>query len=365
MYQKEYMVINAKSIDTLRAQAYTGEYQNQAKLANSPATHDYRMWFTQSLLYRSTLFQNTDSLEKLYKLSMEELFSEEFKNLVIYDLKRDISGLYTSIDNVRNLGPIGTYDFFSSMVGSISAKYIPTFAPMNYDFTTDSSLHFNVSSEEKREAILNRKGPISGGDSVYATKYIYTPLTIGELEAGPQPGAEYSSKRTEITEEYVPLSMSIIQKLVKYAETYSDNPDDSYVEPIFPGASEIYVREYSATKFRYLPLSSKEIAKGPVAGTTYYTKPVNTTANYVPAPYSDAYTCYIREYDNVVYTYSPLSCIDAAMGPKKNTQYFTKISKLVENYTVAQLKSIADANGVEYPSNIKKSDLINAIEEQA
>ena len=349
MYQKEYMVINAKSIDTLRAQAYTGEYQNQAKLANSPATHDYRMWFTQSLLYRSTLFQNTDSLEKLYKLSMEELFSEEFKNLVIYDLKRDISGLYTSIDNVRNLGPIGTYDFFSSMVGSISAKYIPTFAPMNYDFTTDSSLHFNVSSEEKREAILNRKGPVGGGDPVYATKYIYTPLTIGELEAGPQPGAEYSSKRTEITEEYVPLSMSIIQKLVKYAETYSDNPDDSYVEPIFPGASEIYVREYSATKFRYLPLSSKEIAKGPVAGTTYYTKPVNTTANYVVAPYSDAYTCYIREYDNVVYTYSPLSCIDAAMGPKKNTQYFTKIRKLVENYTVAQLRGVpSDADELYY-----------------
>lgn len=344
MYQKEYMVINAKSIDTLRAQAYTGEYQNQAKLANSPATHDYRMWFTQSLLYRSTLFQNTDSLEKLYKLSMNELFSEEFKNLVIYDLKRDISGLYTSIENVRNLGPIGTYDFFSSMVGSISAKYIPTFAPMNYDFTTDSSLHFNVSSEEKRELILNRKGPVGGGDPVYATKYIYTPLTIGELEAGPQPGVEYSSKRTEITEEYVPLSMNIIQKLVKYAETYADNADDSYVEPIFPGASEIYVREYTATKFRYLPLSSKEIAKGPVAGTTYFTKPVNTTANYVVAPYSDAYTCYIREYDNVVYTYSPLSCIDAAMGPKKDTQYFTRISKLVENYVEAQLTTAPTAD---------------------
>ena len=337
MYQKEYMVINAKSIDTLRAQACTGEYQNQSKLANSPATHDYRTWFTQSLLYRSTLFQNSDSLEKLYKLSMDELFSEEFKNLVIYDLKRDISGLYTSIDSVRNLGPIGTYDLFSSMVGSISAKYIPTFAPMNYDFTTDSSLHFNVSSEEKRNLILNRKGPVGGGDPKYMTKYIYTPLTIGELEAGPQPGAEYSSKRTEITEEYVPLSMSIIQKLVKYAETYSENADDSYVEPIFPGASEIYVREYTATKFRYLPLSSKEIAKGPITGTTYYTKPVNTTANYVVAPYSDAYTCYIREYDNVVYTYSPLSCIDAAMGPKKNTQYFTRLSKVVDTYVEAQL----------------------------
>ena len=337
MYQKEYMVINAKSIDTLRAQAYTGEYQNQAKLANSPATHDYRTWFTQSLLYRSTLFQNSDSLEKLYKLSMDELFSEEFKNLVIYDLKRDISGLYTSVDSVRNLGPIGTYDLFSSMVGSISAKYIPTFAPLNYDFTTDSSLHFNVSSEEKRALILSRNGPVGGGDPKYITKYIYTPLTIGELEAGPQPGAEYSSKRTEITEEYVPLSMSIIQKLVKYAETYTDNADDSYVEPIFPGASEIYVREYAATKFRYLPLSSKEIAKGPIVGTTYFTKPVNTTANYVVAPYSDAYTCYIREYDNVVYTYSPLSCIDAAMGPKKDTQYFTRLTKLVENYVEAQL----------------------------
>ena len=337
MYQKEYMVINAKSIDTLRAQGYTGEYQNQAKLANSPATHDYRTWFTQSLLYRSTLFQNSDSLEKLYKLSMDELFSEEFKNLVIYDLKRDISGLYTSVDSVRNLGPIGTYDLFSSMVGSIGAKYIPTFAPLNYDFTTDSSLHFNVSSEEKRALILSRNGPVGGGDPKYMTKYIYTPLTIGELEAGPQPGAEYSSKRTEITEEYVPLSMSIIQKLVKYAETYTDNADDSYVEPIFPGASEIYVREYTATKFRYLPLSSKEIAKGPIAGTTYFTKPVNTTANYVVAPYSDAYTCYIREYDNVVYTYSPLSCIDAAMGPKKDTQYFTRLTKLVDNYVEAQL----------------------------
>ena len=35
------------------------------------------------------------------------------------------------------------------------------------------------------------------------------------------------------------------------------------------------------------------------------------------------------------------------------------------SYTVAQLKSIADESGVEYPSNIKKADLIAKLEEQA
>lgn len=353
MYQNEYGIINPKSIDTLRSQAYVNEYQNQAKLANSPATHDYKMWFTRSLLNRSTLFQNADSLDKLYRLSMEELFSEEFKNLVIFDLRRDISGLYTSIDEVRNLGPIGTYDFFASMVGAIGAKYIPTFTPLNYDYLTDESLRFNVSYEEKKNLILNRSEAVANGNTQYATKYNYTPLTIGELEAGPQRGVTYASKRTDVTVDYVPLSMNIIQKLVQYAEN-STNPDNSYVEPLFPGAGEIYVREYTNTRFRYLPLSQRELAAGPQQGVTYYTKPVNTTAEYVQAPYSEAYTCYIREYDNIEYTYTRLSCIDAALGPKKGMQYFTRINRVVDHYNVAQISETPAADAELYYKEFDK-----------
>jgi hypothetical protein len=183
MFINEKTTINARRKDRMRAEAYLFEYQNQASLKNSAATEDYKKYMTKSLINRGFLFKNYDSVERMYKASLEELFSSEFKNLFLYDLTRDISGIYKDISNVTNMGPIGIYDFFSSVTTSIAAKYLPIFEPFQLDLN-EINYNLEISEEEKREVIDSR-------DDKDSLPTIFQRLTDHEIETGPIEGVEY------------------------------------------------------------------------------------------------------------------------------------------------------------------------------
>ena len=127
MYQNEKTTLYARNINRRKSEAYINEYQNQAALTNSPATEDYRKYMTKSLINRGFLFNNLYNVEIIYKASIQELFSKEFKNIFLYAADRDITDIYKSIDNVKNMGPIGIFDLFSSLITGINAKYLPPF----------------------------------------------------------------------------------------------------------------------------------------------------------------------------------------------------------------------------------------------
>jgi hypothetical protein len=198
MFINEKTTIFARQKARMRAEAYINEYSNQASLKNTPATDDYRRYMTKSLINRGFLFKNYDNVERMYKATLQELFSTQFKNIFLYALDRDISGIYNDITNVKNMGPIGIYDFFSSITTCIYAKYLPTFEPFKLQL---SEVNITISDEKKKELIDLREDKSE-------LPVIYTELTEEEITTGPIENIEYytlniNNDGEEPIEEYI------------------------------------------------------------------------------------------------------------------------------------------------------------------
>ena len=221
MYINDLAVINKlKDRDKFVAESYVNEYQNQASLANKSASEDYKKYMTTTLNRRGHLYYNTDVLDKLYKASFEELFSKQFKNLFLYDLERDISGIYKDIKNVKNMSGIGMYDLFSSMFSCIPAKFFPSFELTDIDIKTINIEDHDIDQSVLTELIQSRPDyePIPQND------FIYTKVSDDEKELGPFAEMDYYIYDSE-ADEY---------SLVENIESFEENTDYYVRETIDP-----------------------------------------------------------------------------------------------------------------------------------
>ena len=211
MYQNEKTTLYARNINRRKCEAYINEYQNQAALTNSPATEDYRKYMTKSLINRGFLFNNLDNVERIYKASIQELFSKEFKNIFLYAADRDITNIYKSIDNVKNMGPIGIFDLFSSLITGINAKYLPTFETFKFEPPTNEDVVKTLDYEEKIQIISDRENVTKE----FKHLYHYIRLTDDEILEGPIEGEEYFVVSTNYTEQ-VKLYENVTEGLTEF-----------------------------------------------------------------------------------------------------------------------------------------------------
>ena len=249
------------------AHSYLNEYRNLGHLANAPATYDYKKYMATSLIKRGFLFQNSKNMEELYRASIDELFSAQFKNLLLYAVDRDISDVYENITNVKNMGPIGTHDFLSSVFGLIPAKFIPIFEPFKYEnMLNDESIEVTISPERKRNIILQRA-------ETQGASYTYTKLTTFDKIVGP-----------DVTQTYFvnpKIPDTIEYDLVDTTATPNPNPNIEY----YKKNGDVYEK---TTDFdivdEYNLVNGTDITLGPILATNYYEKLKNpNTVNYIPA----------------------------------------------------------------------------------
>jgi hypothetical protein len=238
------------------SRAYINEYRNSGTFNNAPATYDYKKYMATSLIKRGFLFQNSKNIEELYRASINELFSTQFKNLFLYAADRDISDIYSDISNIKNMGPIGTQDYLSSVLGFIPAKYLPVFEPFTYDFTSDDGIKINITEEEKRAILLLR------GDNTEGLKFVYTKLTPFDKVVGPDLTKKY------FVNPKLPDSIGYI----KVDTTQLPDPDTDYYEKIdgqFVKTSNFDVVD------EYHVVSDDDRPNGVVDGKEYYEKVKN------------------------------------------------------------------------------------------
>lgn len=218
MYLNELTVINKlKDRDKFVAESYLNEFQNQASIANKSASEDYKKYLTRSLINRGYLFHNTDTLNNLYKASFDELFSKEFKNLFLYDLKRDISGVYQDIKNVKNMSGIGMYDLFASMFSTIPAKFLPSIELADIDLSQIDLNEHEITNEVLTSIIKLRPDYVEP----IVDDFVYTKISDDEKELGPFEEMDYFTLNQE-TGEY---------ELVENIQSF-DSETDYYVKEI-------------------------------------------------------------------------------------------------------------------------------------
>ena len=209
MFINELTVINKlKDRDRFIAESYLNEYQNQASIANKSSSEDYKQYLTRTLNKRGFLFQNTDTLNNLYKASFDELFSKEFKNLFLFDLQRDITDVYKDIKSVKNMSGIGMYDLFSSMFSTIPAKFLPSIELPEIDISKIDLTEHEISQEAITTLIHMREDyePPASDD------FIYTKISDDEKDLGPFDEMDYFTYNEE-TEEY-----TLIENLTEFEE---------------------------------------------------------------------------------------------------------------------------------------------------
>lgn len=259
MFINEKTTIFARQKARMRAEAYINEYSNQASLKNTPATDDYRRYMTKSLINRGFLFKNYDNVERMYKATLQELFSTQFKNIFLYALDRDISGIYNDISNVKNMGPIGLYDLFSSLTTCICAKYLPTFEPFDLQL---SEINITISDEKKKELIDLREDKSE-------LPVIYTELTEEEILSGPVEGTEYyiisiNNELEEPVEEYVLCeNLTEFEENVVYYTKSLDYTNIELTKEEIDNEKELAITKKVDTDFEYylkdLTVSLKEL----------------------------------------------------------------------------------------------------------
>lgn len=256
MFFNSKTTIFSRMEDRLKAEAYLNEYQNQASLKNSPATEEYKKYMTKSLINRGFLFKNYESIEALYKSSLQELFTNEFKNVFLYDINRDIKDIYSSIENIKNMGPIGKYDFFSSILTSIGAKYLPTFDSFELDL---NELDFDVSLSniEKKEIIDLRIDK----DEL---PVLYRLLLDEELLTGPKNDIiYYIHPRIEASFEYTPISNTQRYLGPQEGQNYYINVGDT-TSPSYEIVQDFEIG------YNYIQITNDEYEAGPQENEEYY-----------------------------------------------------------------------------------------------
>lgn len=246
------------------ARTYLEEYRHLGPLQDAPASHDFKTYMTTSLIRRGILFENSKNINELYRASLEELFSNQFKNIFLYDPKREITGIYTGIENVKNMGPVGTHDMFASLFGLIPAKYLPVFEPFDYDFKNDESIDVEYTPEEKRIIILSR------GIHDDGTAFNYTKLTAYDRMLGPNLGTTYFT--------HPKLPNSTIYNRVDTIATPNVDPNTKY----FIRVDDTYIETHDFDTVE--EFNRVESAITPDFGRTYYKKTKNpNTVNFIPA----------------------------------------------------------------------------------
>lgn len=218
MYVNELFVINKlNNKDRFVSESYVNEYNNQASLANKSASEDYKKYLTRSLIHRGFLFNNTETINNLYKASFDELFSKEFKNLFLYDLKRDISDVYKDIKNVKNMSGIGIYDLFASMFSTITAKYLPSIEPTDIDLSLIDLTKYDIEQNDILSLIQSREDYVEPEE-----QFTYRELTPEERESGVNNETEYYIYDNQ-TEDYA---------LVNNIEEFDENTIYYIKEPV-------------------------------------------------------------------------------------------------------------------------------------
>ena len=247
------------------ANSYLNEYRNLGQLSNAPATYDYKKYMATTLIKRGFLFQNSKNMEELYRASMDELFSTQFRNLMLYAVDRDITDIYKNITNIKNMGPIGTHDFLSSVFGLIPAKYVPIFEPFTYEnMLDDENILVSITPEEKRNIIIQR-GETNGA------AYTYTKLSAFDKLVGPDLAQTYFvNPKIPDTIEYDLVDTSM-----------DPDPNVEYYKRI--GANYERTTDFDVVdEFRLV--SGTDLTSGPILATSYYEKLKNpNTINYLPA----------------------------------------------------------------------------------
>ena len=209
MFINEITVINKlKDRDRFIAESYLNEYQNQASIANKSSSEDYKKYLTRTLNTRGFLFKNTDTINNLYKASFDELFSKEFKNFFLFDLQRDISGVYKDIKSVKKMSGIGMYDLFSSMFSTIPAKFLPSIELPEID-TSKIDLNEHEITQAAIKAIIETREDYVPPD---INEFNYVKITDDDRELGPFDGMEYFTFNEE-TNQY-----DLIEDLTEFEE---------------------------------------------------------------------------------------------------------------------------------------------------
>lgn len=143
------------NINKALSEAYLNEYRNTFPLDPSVASPEYIRYMTKSLIERGFLYENSAAIEALRKAPLETIFSEKYKNIFLYSLDRSLDGVYSSVDNVKNMGAVGNFDLLASMITSISARLFPSFETKTVDETTILSrlsitdIDYSVIEDEK------------------------------------------------------------------------------------------------------------------------------------------------------------------------------------------------------------------------
>ena len=221
MFINEITVINQlKDRDRLISESYLNEYQNQASIANKSSSEDYKKYLTRTLNIRGFLFKNTDTLNNLYKASFDELFSKEFKNFFLFDLKRDISGVYKDIKSVKHMSGIGMYDLFSSMFSTIPAKFLPSIELPEIDISKIDLAEHEITQEAIRSLIEMRENY----EPPIVDDFVYTKISDDEKELGPFNEMDYFIHNPE-TDQY---------ELVENLMAFDENTDYYVKETVDP-----------------------------------------------------------------------------------------------------------------------------------
>jgi hypothetical protein len=233
---------------------YISEYRNYGSLTDAPATPDFKKYMATSLIKRGLLFQNSKRIEELYRASLNELFSDQFKNLFLYALDRDITDIYTDVMNIKNMGPIGVHDYFSSILGVIPAKFLPVFESFEYNIEEDYTSDISISENEKRSIILSRENKEEG------IVYKYRKLSSFDKIVGP------SLTETYFVNPKIPDSVGY----VKVSDTRElPNPDIDYYEKI--NGEFIKTTNFDIVE-DYSPISNEEKLQNVALDKTYYEK---------------------------------------------------------------------------------------------
>lgn len=112
------------------SEAYMNEFMN-----TNPVGHDhcfdFRMYLTRTLINKGFIQVNSDIINRLFKEPIEKLFTEEFRNIFLYNVDRKLKEKYSQISDFKEMSVIGTYDLLSCMVTPITAKFFPLIEPFS------------------------------------------------------------------------------------------------------------------------------------------------------------------------------------------------------------------------------------------
>ena len=106
-----------------------GAYYNMVLNRPNPtdASADYKKYLTRTLMANSTIDRNLMNIRNYCELSMETLYTNNFRKMYLFDPKRDIKDVYITLKNMKDLNIIGMFDFCTSSISLENAQHLPLY----------------------------------------------------------------------------------------------------------------------------------------------------------------------------------------------------------------------------------------------